>query len=296
MRSSIRKGRRTTLRFSRQLCKIVFACATACFYSLPINYHRVVFAQTTCTQPPLLGRQWTWPQNSDVTVNISGAFGDPTNPNSLASCIRSAFVNWASNPDTAAGVRYNFNFNATPSGGTNTIWVGRTIPIDPDTGAPVQARVDPTFNSTNTNLQAAVVRIHPDVTNCTAIAEAMAHEIGHMYGLDDCNGCANGTSTMTDANGMNDVTRGTNSPTNCDAQRSRQAGTYDPNTARAPQPRQETNPGYSGGYNNQPFQGYYGPYNRQCYAAFMVTNWYSCGSSGCTYLYSTSSFMGINCY
>ena len=101
MRSSIRKGRRTTLRFSRQLCKIVLACATACFYSLPINYHRVVFAQTTCTQPPLLGSRRTGPQNSDITVNVAGAFGDPRDPNSLASCIRSAFLNWSNNPNTA---------------------------------------------------------------------------------------------------------------------------------------------------------------------------------------------------
>ena len=296
MRTTIPKGWRTSVRFGRQLCKIIMACATACFYSLPINYYQLAFAQPTCTAPPLLGSQWTWPQNSDITVNVSGAFGDPNTPGSLASCIRAAFINWSSNPNTAAGVRYNFNFNAAPAGGPNTIYVSQTIPTHPVTGAPVQDRVDPTFNATNTNLQAAIVRIHPDVNNCTAIGEAMAHEIGHMYGLDDCNGCANGTTTMTNANGMNDVTRGTMSPTTCDAERSRQAGLYNPNTARAPQPREDTNPGYSGGYNNQPFRGYYGPYNRQCYAAFMVTNWYSCGSSGCRYLYSTSQFMGINCY
>lgn len=297
MRTTIPKSWRTSVRFGRQLCKIIMACATACFYSLPINYYQLAFAQTTCTQPPLLGSQWTWPQNSDITVNVSGAFGDPNTPGSLASCIRQAFVNWSNNPSTAAGVRYNFNFNATPTGGPNTIWVARTPPpLDPVTGGQPQARVDPTFNTGNTNLQAAIVRVHPDVTNCNAMAEAMAHEIGHMYGLDDCPACAAGSSVMTGYNGMNDVSMGSASPMNCDAERARQAGTYNPNTARAPQPRQETNPGYTGGYNNQPFQGYYGPYNRQCYAAFMVTNWYSCGSSGCRYLYSTSQFMGINCY
>jgi hypothetical protein len=293
MRSSIRKGRRTTLRFCRELCKIVMACATACFYSIPINYHHVAFAQTTCTQPPLLGRQWTWPQNSDITVNISPDFGGA---DSLGGCIRQAFLNWSNNPNTAAGVRYSFNFG-TVAGGPNTIYVGRTSPPpDPNTGAAVQAQTDATFNSTNTNLQAAVVRVDPAVTNCTALTEAMAHEIGHMYGLDDCPTCAAGTSTMTLTTSMNDVTNGSVSPIGCDTDQSRQAGSYDPNTARPAMPRQETNPGYSGGYNNQPFQGYYGPYNRQCYAAFMVTNWYSCGSSGCTYLYTTSSFMGINCY
>ncbi len=290
---TIPKGWRISLRFARQLCKIVMACATACFYSIPINYYHVAFAQTTCTQPPLLGRQNTWPQNSDITVNISGDFGDAQG---LAGCIRQAFLNWSNNPNTAAGVRYNFNFNAAPAGGQNTIYVARVTPPPITPGVPLQARTDPTYNSTNTNLQAAIVRVDPAVTNCTALAEAMAHEIGHMYGLDDCNTCAPGTSTMTGSNGMNDVSMGSTSPIVCDAERARQAGTYNPNTARAPLPRQETNPGYSGGYNNQPFQGYYGPYNRQCYAAFMVTSYFSCGSSGCTYLGSTSQFMGINCY
>jgi hypothetical protein len=293
MRTTIPKGWRISVRFARQLCKIVMACATACFYSLPITYHSVTFAQTTCTQPPLLGRQYTWPQNSDITVNISGDFGDAA---SLAGCVRQAFLNWSNNPDTAAGVRYNFNFNAAPTGGPNTIYVARTTPpLQPD-GTQPQARMDPTFNSTNTNLQAAIVRVDPRVTDCTALTEAMAHEIGHMYGLDDCGACPVGTSVMTGYNGMNDIHSGSPSPMGCDAQQARQAGTYNANTARAPQPRQETNPGYSGGYNNQPFQGYYGPYNRQCYAAYMITSWYSCGSSGCTYLYSTSQFMGINCY
>ena len=287
------KGWRISLRFGRQLCRIVIACATACFYSLPINYHHVALAQTTCTQPPLLGQNWTWPQNSDITVNISGDFGDA---NSLAGCIRQAFVNWSNNPNTAAGVRYNFNFNAAPTGGPNTIYVARTPPPPDPVNGPAQAQVDPTFNSTNTNLQAAIVRVDPQVTSCNALTEAMAHEIGHMYGLDDCPTCAAGTSTMTGYNGMNDVSSGTTSPAACDAERARQAASYNPTTARGPQPREETNPGYTGGYNNQPFRGYYGPYDRQCYAAFMVTNWYSCGSSGCTYLYSTSQFMGINCY
>jgi hypothetical protein len=269
------------------------ACATACFYSIPTNYH-VSFAQTTtCTQPPLLGQRYTWPQNTDITVNISGAFGDATG---LAGCIRQAFLNWSNNPNTAAGVRYNFNFNAAPSGGPNTIYVARTAPpLQPD-GSQPQARMDPTFNNTDTNLQSAIVRVHPDVTNCTALGEAMAHEIGHMYGLDDCPTCAPGTSTMTGYNSMNDVASGTMSPSGCDAERARQAGTYNPTTARGPLPRQETDPGYTGGYNNQPFQGYYGPSNRQCYAAYMVTDYYACGSSGCTYLYTTSYFMGVSCY
>lgn len=295
MRSTIPKGWRISLRFAQEFTRIVMACITACFYSLPINYH-TAYAQTPCTQP-ILGQSYTWPQNSDITVNISGAFGDPSSPNSLAGCIRQAFLNWSNNPNTAAGVRYNFNFNAAPSGGPNTIYVARTAP-PLDNGNQPQARVDPTFNTANTNLQAAIVRVHPDVTNCVALGEAMAHEIGHMYGLADCPTatCAAGTSTMTGYNNMNDVASGTTSPSDCDAERARQAASYNSATARAPQPRQETDPGYGGGYNNQPFTGYYGPSNRQCYAAYMVTDYYSCGSSGCTYLYTTSYFMGVSCY
>jgi hypothetical protein len=156
--------------------------------------------------------------------------------------------------------------------------------------------MDPTFNSTNTNLNSVLFRVHPDVTNCTALTEAMAHEIGHTYGLDDCPACPLNSSTMTGYNGMNDTGSGSTSPSNCDADRARQAGTYNTATARAPQPREPNNGGYSGGYNNQGFTGFYGTPNYTCYAAFMVTTYYSCGSSGCSYVGQTSSFMGINCY
>ena len=76
---------------------------------------------------------------------------------------------------------------------------------------------------------------------------------------------------MTGVNSFNDVSSGSTSPSGCDAERARQGAQYNPTTARAPLPREETNPGYTGGYNNQPFRGYYGPYNRQCYAAYMIT-------------------------
>ena len=43
----------------------------------------------------------------------------------------------------------------------------------------------------------AFTSIHPNVTDCTALTETIAHEIGHTFGLGDCNNCtAAGQSVM----------------------------------------------------------------------------------------------------
>lgn len=279
----------------RLLISNVVACITMCFYSFPLNYQlRTAQArQTTCTNPPLLGQRYTFPQNTDVRVNISGSYSAEE-----FGCIRQAFLNWQANSGTASGVRYTeITHGGTPvAGGANTIQVWRERPPLTATGQQPQADMTPTFNGANTNLSSAVIRVHPDVNNCTALAEAMAHELGHTYGLDDCNACANNSSTMTGYNNMNDVDSGTTSPSTCDADAARQAGAYNPATSRGPQPREPNNSGYTGGYNRQGFTGYNGPFNRMCYAAFLVTTYYSCGSSGCSYVGSNSSFMGIYCY
>ena len=56
--------------------------------------------------------------------------------------------------------------------------------------------------------------------------EAMAHEIGHTYGLDDCPDCCDGTSVMAGYNNFNDVQAGTGTPSTCDAAVANLAGSY----------------------------------------------------------------------
>lgn len=72
--------------------------------------------------------------------------------------------------------------------------------------------------------------IHPNVTDCSALVQTMAHEIGHVLGLGECPNCsAPGQSVMIgvpclqqDANGncisidYNNTTWGLSGPTSCD--------------------------------------------------------------------------------
>ena len=191
-----------------------------------------VRAQAGCTSctTQLLGQQWTFPQNTLVRVNISPSFSDAHRRE-----IRQAFLNWQ-NSGTNAGVVFEFTSVSPPISGTHTVQVNREIPPLVN-GSQPQALVTPTFNNTNTNLQSAVIQMHPGVTNNVALAEAMAHEIGHLYGLDDCPNCCNGTSTMTGFNNLNDVASGTTSPSNCDRAAANQAGQYNPATLNPPQPQ-----------------------------------------------------------
>ena len=199
-------------------------------------------AQAGCTNcynggvdPP-----WTWPQNTRVRVNISSSYNADQQRE-----IRQAFLNWQNNPDTDAGVTYEFVNE--PFGGftANTIQVLREAPPADDNNTPADpsddtqpvAQTDPQFNSTNTRLQSAIIRVHPSVTNFVALLEAMAHEIGHLYGLNECPSCCAGSSAMTEppfacsvpctnSNYYNDVTQGTSGPAGCDAANARQAGGY----------------------------------------------------------------------
>jgi hypothetical protein len=220
---------RTILSLSLFILSGVFAAAFFMGY-LPSG----VGAQATCTTNCYNGgtdSRWTWPQNAHVRVNISTSFSADQQRE-----IRQAFLNWQANPNTDAGVTFEFTYDP-PIGFTpGAIQVFHETP-PADNGQQPVAETIPQFNSANTHLQSAIIRVHPSVTNLVALLEAMAHEIGHLYGLNDCPDCCPGTSTMTEApfscavpctNSAyyNDVTQGTSSPSTCDASNAKQAGNY----------------------------------------------------------------------
>lgn len=183
-----------------------------------------VSAQAGCTNclpsTATLGQQYTWPQGTTVTVNISPMFNVEQRRG-----IEQAFRNWQNNQGNA-GITYNFTSNPTPVSGTpNTIQVNSENPAFVN-GQQPQAAMTPDFNATQTNLRSAVIQVHRNVTNEVAMLEAMAHEIGHTYGLDDCPNCCDGTSVMTGYNTFNDVQSGTGTPSNCDTAVANSTGNY----------------------------------------------------------------------
>lgn len=275
------------------------ACAGAIFYALP---HAPTLAQAPCTECPTaanipdLGPGWQFPQNSDITVWVSGAFPEP-----MFGCIRQAFVNWQNNFGTGSGIRYSFSYGGSSPTGNNVITVNRSagqIDVrDPDGNlTQAQATITPVFNSpTNpTHLNSAHILVDSRVDNCTAMTSAIAHETGHTYRLDDCRNCCPHSSTMAGYNSFNDVNSGTTSPSGCDAAIVRQYTNYNTGTARGPEPRLNSGGSYGGGANGYNYNGYYN--TQACYAVVMVTCYYSCGSSGCTFMSCTANYLGTTCF
>lgn len=229
---------------------------------------------TTCTNPPQLGQQNTWPQNSLVTVNLSPSFSADE-----VRYIQQAFTNWQ-NSGTNSGVVFQFTQGSQPISGSNTVQIWKETPAPEPDGSQPQAAVTSYYNAGNTNLDHTVMEIDPRVTNLTALQMAVAHEVGHMFGLDDCDTCCNGTSVMTGYDNFNDIHSGMVSPSSCDVNTANQAGQYNPNTVRPPSIG-------SGGDTNGGSGGSYGNLNRDYYSGGYCTTywrvWYVSWDGGVTW-------------
>ncbi|HJQ33284.1 MAG TPA: hypothetical protein VJ866_13940 [Pyrinomonadaceae bacterium] len=83
-----------------------------------------------------------------------------------------------------------------------------------------RAHTDAYVNDTTGYTMSANIQITPDMWNPTAVLEAMAHEIGHVYGLGHCPTCSKTQSVMATPgySDPNEVTGRVTSPTGCDNQ------------------------------------------------------------------------------
>ena len=191
-----------------------------CFYIVVCSYMFSRVAAQNCTNPPTQGQQTAWAEGTQVNVNI--------NPNQFSAAerqsLQTAFTNWqAANGATGNGsdVTFNITFNATPVSGASTYQVNRGTPQgggQAETGG----------QGNGTNRISAFTNIDSRVTNTTALTQAMAHEIGHTFGLNDCTSCAAGTSVMTlpPCCNYNDTSAGRTAPSSCDNRSAQQVGQY----------------------------------------------------------------------
>jgi hypothetical protein len=186
-------------------------------------------AQTGCDSsntPPVDPGGHAWAPNTPVTVNI-----DPSFDSGQQAALQQAFTNWQnSSTGQASGVTFTFTSNSAPVSGSGTYQVSKQTPPDPTT----QAHTDGGTNvagqlvSANTKVNPAMTPfvIAPETIDL-ALTEMMAHEIGHTFGLDDCDGCTPGSSVMDQAvEGMDDTSSGLTGPSPCDQAAATSAGNY----------------------------------------------------------------------
>lgn len=166
--------------------------------------------------PPARGARWTWPKNARVRVVVSDDFSAA---DGSRAAVLDAFRRW----QEAGGRRGNgsgVRFDAEPGATTLVYYVVRGTVSDGG-----QAR---TFAASGPGgVFVARTTVDRRVTDPVALAHAMAHEIGHTFGLAECDACAAGSSVMTRYGGdYNDVASGRNAPSEDDNAAVRANGAY----------------------------------------------------------------------
>jgi len=216
------------------------AVVVICVFLLSINILGLVSADeadcTNCTPPPNNGsvasaQQSSWPAGATVRVYIDPAFAQIPG---AVQAIQDAFTNWSN----AAGSGVTFQFSSTPVSGQNTYTVNRQ---EPSLGPGFQGETG--GQTSGGHRYSAFSNLNPGVTLPAALTQAMAHELGHTFGLGDAPGnCQNRGSAMNLAPSLNDTTRGADGPTNCDSGASAQYNNYGATPTPSPTPPPTSSP------------------------------------------------------
>ena len=161
-------------------------------------------------RPAAKGLRWCWPRDSVVKVNIAPEF---SLGNGQRVAIEQAFRRWERAGRAEAngsGVHFEFKYatRAVPSLLLFQVQRGRIA----SGGQALTVLL-----SSSGGLLTAVCTIDERVTDPSALSNVMAHEIGHTFGLEECDACEPGASVMTRYGGdYNDTASGRNAPSEAD--------------------------------------------------------------------------------
>lgn len=185
--------------------------------------------QTNC-QPPAISAQYAWPKDAQVQVNIDSSFSSAQKQG-----IATALANWNS-ANGASGNNSGVTFlpptyNSTPLSGTNTMQVTNQPPPTCPT-CPGTADGD----TTGASRKNALISLNGNQANNLSswqIANIMAHEVGHTFGLDNCTNCTCGNpqgstpdaSVMSTNCGQGQLSS-PQGPTTCDNTKTNAVGQY----------------------------------------------------------------------
>jgi len=177
-----------------------------------------------CCSPTTTTTSQSWPRGVHVNVNIDPSF----NAGQRAAIVQS-FQNWqaaGSLANNGSGVSFGFSYNATPPSMTPPpgtynaqVW-NQNPPRNPGLAG------DNAVTQSNGRVIAQEIWANTQTTDPCALAQTIAHEEGHGFGLGEAPGCANNTSVMNaSTNGYNGTT-GTYGPTTCDNSKVNQVAQY----------------------------------------------------------------------
>ena len=180
--------------------------------------------QTPTVAPCRIGQQapaigfWTWAANAQVKVYVvSTDFKTPEIPYLLK-----ALENWNSASDlTGSGVKFEYAGN-TPQllSCENCLTVRRGSVFDKANRHATELKA---YSARHDQIISyASITIDPKLTNPKAILDAVAHELGHNFGLLDCYTCKKKSTLMNQFKVIN-VPNDMAVPTACDIAQVRQA-------------------------------------------------------------------------
>jgi hypothetical protein len=171
---------------------------------------------TACSTPGLLPASYgpSWAPSANVGVVTGG----------VPSAVTIAISNW-NQTFLAAGTCYAPTLIAASTlGGIIMSYNSIPPPTNCPSGFTCWTRGLTPFSTATYSfgyLQSIVIEINSSITSPSAITEVAAHEIGHTFGLDDCNGCALYSTIMESnptlpAGSTINTLIGTPGPTGCD--------------------------------------------------------------------------------
>ncbi|MFN2453034.1 MAG: hypothetical protein ABR577_02315 [Pyrinomonadaceae bacterium] len=219
---------------------IVFILLAFCLLTLLLGRKGLVVEGQGCpslepvtvgTNPP--ASRDAWPAYAHVKVNIAQNYkynGVTYSYNDTEiQAIKTAFQNWQNSGNCSGVIFIQFiivnledPYNLDTNG--NYVFIHKDLLEPRADGTPRLARTSDA--SDGASLVYAGIVTDARITNMTAFAKTVAHEIGHTYGLEHCsNGEACG-SVMDGAGDYNDAGPGFTAPTYCDVLAARAAGNY----------------------------------------------------------------------